>query len=256
MKAFDYDATDIHLAYNKGREFSPAVITQWMEVLAHHLAPDAVHTIVDVGCGTGCFATPLADCFAATVYGIDPSRKMLSIARQAPARPDVILLEGSAEQLPLGDGLADLIFLSMVYHHIADKPLACREFRRVLKPEGSLSLRIVTRGRLLLCPWLPFFPEALAIDMQRIPSAQELVALLGESGFTLTTHEGVRQQFAPNPNEYAAKIGQRSISSLKAIPDDAFERGLARLREHCRSQPDSPVYEDVELFVFNCSRAE
>lgn len=114
-------------------------------------------------------------------------------------------------------------------------------------------MRIVTRGRLLLCPWLPFFPEALAIDMQRLPSAQELVTLLAEAGFSLNTHEVVRQQFAPNPNEYAAKIGQRSISSLKAIPDDAFERGLARLREHCRLQPASPVYEDIELFIFNRS---
>ncbi len=253
MKSFDYDATDIHLAYNKGREFPPEVIIQWMDVLARHLAPDSVHTVVDVGCGTGRFTAPLADRFAATVYGIDSSRKMLSVAREAPVHPGIILLEGSAEQLPLGDGLADLIFLSMVYHHIQDKSLACREFRRVLKPGGSLCLRIVMRGRLLLFPWLLFFPEALAIEMQRVPSAQELTALLGEAGLALNTHEIVRQEFARDPNDYAEKIGQRSLSSLKAIPDDAFERGLARLREHCQSQPDSPVYEDIELFIFNRS---
>jgi len=250
MKSFDYDASDIHKSYNKGRELPPEVINQWVKMLACHCPPDSVHTIVDVGCGTGRFTSPLADHFCATVYGIDPSRKMLDVACQLLAHPAVTLLAGSAEKLPLSNALADLIFLSMVYHHIQDKPQACHEFRRILKPTGSLCFRIVSSERLILCPWLSFFPEALAIDMQRIPSSQEMIRAMAEAGFSLKAHEVVSQQFASSYDNYAEKIGQRSISSLKAISDDAFKRGLANLRAYCRAQPSGPVYEDIELFVF------
>ena len=224
------------------------------QALVRHCPAGSVRTIVDVGCGTGRFTTSLADHFAATIYGIDPSRKMLSVARESLAHPDVILVQGSAEHLPLADALADLIFLSMVYHHIQDKPLAGCEFRRILKPDGSLCFRTVSRERLIACPWLSFFPEALAIDSERIASAEELVKEMDKAGFSLRAHDVFQQQFARSFEEYAEKIGQRSISSLKAISDETFECGLAALRAYCRKQPASPAYEDIELFVFNPGR--
>jgi SAM-dependent methyltransferase len=49
----------------------------------------------------------------------------------------------------------------------------------------------------------------------------------------------------------ARKISLRGLSSLQAISDEAFARGLAAFEKHCRAGGDAgPIYEPVELFVF------
>ncbi|MGH7413979.1 MAG: hypothetical protein ACREKJ_07235 [Candidatus Rokuibacteriota bacterium] len=50
--------------------------------------------------------------------------------------------------------------------------------------------------------------------------------------------------------EYFAKISARAISSLQAIPDEAFARGLAAFERHCREAEDRPIHEAVEIFLF------
>ncbi len=53
-------------------------------------------------------------------------------------------VQGSSEDIPVAAHSADLIFLSMVYHHIQDKDRACEEFRRVLRPGSYLWIRTST----------------------------------------------------------------------------------------------------------------
>lgn len=255
MEPFDYDRGEIHLRYDGARSFSPAALELWMGRLAAHVPREGVETIVDVGCGTGRFTAALAEVFAATVYGVEPSAKMLEVAREnvarSHARARIKLLEGAAEAVPVDEGAADLVFLSMVYHHIRDKRRACAEFRRVLRPSGRLVIRTATREGAGSYLWLSFFPEAAEIESGRTPSREELTNTLGGQGFRLAAHEIVRQPFAEDFREYEEKISLRGLSSLQAIPDEAFASGLARLREFCDAQPPArPVYEEVDLFVF------
>src|SRR5215831_12983878 len=83
----DYDQT-IAKAYDSARGHTPAVMRQWLDLVAAHV-PFAPMLIVDVGCGTGRFSKPLADRFAAKVIGIDPSERMLAVARAKPANARV-----------------------------------------------------------------------------------------------------------------------------------------------------------------------
>ncbi|HEV2764472.1 MAG TPA: class I SAM-dependent methyltransferase, partial [Pyrinomonadaceae bacterium] len=140
MSGFDYDEGDIHRRYDRARGLPAPTLEQWMKTLARLVGPEPVRAVVDVGCGTGRFSLALAREFGARVYGVEPSSKMLEVARAAleqaegedsSAASRVEFLRGVAERLPLDEGVADLVFLSMVYHHIADKPRACAEFRRV-----------------------------------------------------------------------------------------------------------------------------
>jgi len=51
--------------------------------------------------------------------------------------------------------------------------------------------------------------------------------------------------------EYLAKIRLRGISSLAAIPDEAFARGLEAFARHCRAAGRrGAVLEPVDLYVF------
>jgi ubiquinone/menaquinone biosynthesis C-methylase UbiE len=116
----DYDRTTIATTYDAARGHSSAVMRQWLDLVAAHV-PFAPQLIVDVGCGTGRFSDPLADRFAAKVIGIDPSQTMLAVARTKCATAHVEFRLAPAERLPLPDRSADLVFMSMVLHHLLDK---------------------------------------------------------------------------------------------------------------------------------------
>jgi malonyl-CoA O-methyltransferase len=85
---------------------------QWLDLVASHV-PFAPKLIVDVGCGTGRVFEPLAERFAAKVIGIDPSPRMLSVARTKYSSGRGEFRLAPAEKLPLADGCADLVFMSM-----------------------------------------------------------------------------------------------------------------------------------------------
>ena len=60
------------------------------------------------------------------MIGIDPSQTMLAVARTKCASTHVEFRLAPAERLPLADRSADLVFMSMVLHHLLDKETAAR----------------------------------------------------------------------------------------------------------------------------------
>jgi ubiquinone/menaquinone biosynthesis C-methylase UbiE len=104
-----------------------------------------VSLIIDLGCGTGRFSELLAGHFSAQVIGIDPSLKMLDQARRNPAIGNVVYCQGLVEALPFRDGCADLVFMSMVYHHFTDSSAVAKECHRALRQGGYPCIRNGTR---------------------------------------------------------------------------------------------------------------
>jgi demethylmenaquinone methyltransferase / 2-methoxy-6-polyprenyl-1,4-benzoquinol methylase len=100
--------------------------------------------VVDIAVGTGLLAR---EALAITgdrrqVIGVDLSEGMLAIAREKLAIP---LVQGAAEALPLADGIADFVTMGYALRHLADLVAAFREFRRILKPGGTMLLLEVGR---------------------------------------------------------------------------------------------------------------
>ncbi|MBW1711024.1 MAG: methyltransferase domain-containing protein [Deltaproteobacteria bacterium] len=249
--SFDYDETNAHERYDKGRSLPPETLRLWQEAIIGQLPREEVKTIIDLGCGTGRFSLLLSDAFSAKVYGIEPSEKMLSTARQNISSSLITFLKGSGEGIPLPANTADMIFLSMVFHHIEDKEKALFGFRKVLKDKGHVLIRTSTRQSMKTYFWPQFFPGAMEIEMKRAPDRAELTGFFKDRGFYLTRHLLVKQRFAKNHLEYFEKISTRTLSSLQAISDQEFQDGLARLKEYCLSRNTSlPVREEIDLFVF------
>lgn len=129
--AVDYDATAALLAFGSGPWYRRHVLK-----LAG-LQPGM--TIVDVGAGTGQVTRAAAEIVGESgmVYAVEPSAGMLAQARLVlPSR--VVLKQGEAEALPIPDATADFVSMGYAVRHVSDLVCAFSEYRRVLKPGGTV----------------------------------------------------------------------------------------------------------------------
>lgn len=115
--------------------------TNRLAVESLDLDPDSV--IVDVGCGTGsALRHAAARVTCGVLIGIDPVPRMVEIARERvashPHGARVEFREGSAENIPVEDAAADLVFAFDSFDHWRDKARGLVEVRRILKPGGRL----------------------------------------------------------------------------------------------------------------------
>jgi demethylmenaquinone methyltransferase/2-methoxy-6-polyprenyl-1,4-benzoquinol methylase len=165
--AADYERVERAMAFGSGPWYRRQAL------LRAGLVPGM--RLVDVGTGTGLVAREavriLGDPRAVT--GVDPSPGMLANAHLPPG---VLLLEGSAERIPLADGAADFLSMGYALRHISDLGIAFREFRRVLAPGGIVCVLEITRpeGR---------FATALLKAYLRgvVPALARVVARSGDS---------------------------------------------------------------------------
>ena len=247
----EYDRTPLPDVYRSARTLPPETMDVWGRAIRAMLPKAApVERVVDLGCGTARFTRLLADVLHASVVGVEPSLRMLA-EREIRDGRIARFVAGTAEALPLADGSVDLIFASMVYHHLRPEA-ALPETRRVLRVGGHLMVRNPTRESVGEFTYQTFFPEALAIDVERMPFRRALIDAGETAGFALRGHELVRQRFADDHADYYRKISLRGLSSLLLISDDAFARGLREFAAYCRSaERHQPVYESVELFLFS-----
>jgi ubiquinone/menaquinone biosynthesis C-methylase UbiE len=95
--------------------------------------------VLEIGVGSG-LNFPLYGKQVDLVYGIDPSPRLLAIARRRAAASSVPveLLLGSATAIPLADNAVDTVVMTWTLCSIPDPLAALREMRRVLNPNGSL----------------------------------------------------------------------------------------------------------------------
>jgi ubiquinone/menaquinone biosynthesis C-methylase UbiE len=94
--------------------------------------------VLEIGVGSGINLTLYAG--STHVVGLDPSAKLLSMARAAAGDPSrsIELVEGTAEAIPLPDRSVDTVVTTWTLCSIPNLPKALNEVRRVLKPEGRL----------------------------------------------------------------------------------------------------------------------
>ena len=108
--------------------------------------------VVDLGSGGG------FDCFVASmqvgpkghVVGVDMTREMLLKARGAAAEMGlnhVEFREGLMEDLPVGDGWADVVISNGVINLCADKKRIFSEIDRVLRPGGRIQFADIAHGK-------------------------------------------------------------------------------------------------------------
>lgn len=249
-ESFDYDGSNVDEVYDTARALSNEVIELWLDALASSMNRK-IEKILDLGCGTGRFTAALAKKFSAKVTGVDPSFKLLKVARERDATEKrITYLVGTAESIPCTEPF-DLIFMSMVYHHLPDTGQALAEMARLLSPSGILAIRNATAEDIDYNELFQFFPEARRIEQERMPAADHLILEVEKGPFRLLNNVTVLQRFASDYREFYNKIRKRGLSAFQMISDDDFQKGLNVFKRYCKAQKkDKTVHERFHLFVF------
>lgn len=102
------------------------------------LLPEAWDTTVEVGCGSGLFATRLG-----ITRGVEPSEPMADRARER----GMDVEQGTAERLPLEEDAVDLALALGVLGYVEDLDRALAELGRVVEPGGQVVVAFLAAGR-------------------------------------------------------------------------------------------------------------
>ena len=144
--------------------------------------------VLDVACGTGRYAIPLAQA-GARVTGIDLSEEMLDLARRKAAGSGLSLdlRVADVRALPFPDGSFDLAICALALCHLPDLNLAAQELARVLRPGGRVVISDF-HPFCLLIGWRTCFdrPEARYWIENHLNLTEEYVGALLANGFALT----------------------------------------------------------------------
>jgi ubiquinone/menaquinone biosynthesis C-methylase UbiE len=185
-------------------------------------------SLVDIGAGTGQFATAFSDWFDIDVMAVEPSAAMRA---EIPRRPAIEVLAGDALALPLADAAADAAWLSLVIHHIQDLERAAHEIRRVLRPGVPVLIRQGFPGRLDGVELVRWFPETARV-VAEYPSVTDVCSAFAAAGFRQEALEPVRETYSTSLAGFLDQLDsfRDADTTMRTLTEDEFHRGKERIR--------------------------
>jgi SAM-dependent methyltransferase len=188
--------------YERGRP-------DWPDEVARVGDLPAEAEVLDLGAGTGKLTRVLARRFA-RVIAVEPDAAMRALLGQV--TDCHLVLEGSAEAIPLADASVDGVLCAECFHWF-DWPVALREIARVLRPRGILVLCFQMPGD---GPYVPIPEEGWEIARRYRRSGVEPGGAILESGAWREPFDDTTSPFEPLRMESFAHVHVQTADEVVA----------------------------------------
>jgi 2-polyprenyl-6-hydroxyphenyl methylase / 3-demethylubiquinone-9 3-methyltransferase len=186
-------------------KFNPVRLAYIRDHAAAHFAREAgrldslAHLrILDIGCGGGILAEPLAR-LGAAVVGIDPSESNIAVARRHAVQSQLTIdyRATDAETLAAAGERFDVVLAMEVVEHVTDLRLFIETAAAMVKPEGVLFVATLNRtiksfalaivGAEYILRWLPRGTH----QWEKFVTPNELEIAIEQSGMRISAETGV-----------------------------------------------------------------
>lgn len=246
-----YEDPRLANVYERGNAMPASSLRSWVELITS-FSGVARPAIVDVGAGTGMFASAFADMSSPTaVVGVDPSVAMLRNAQLGSGHGAVHYVAGDAAALPLRDGRFDLAVLSRVVHHLPSRERCAVELKRVLRQRGAVVVRTTVREHLDALVY-EYWPRLLEVDRERFPSLENIIVDFEGAGFDTVAVKSFAQPVHANLTAYHEAMRLRPQSKFGLLSGQEFADGLATLeRDASLHTMAEEVAERYDVLVFS-----
>ncbi|MEU4657999.1 class I SAM-dependent methyltransferase [Streptomyces sp. NPDC023723] len=200
--------------------------------------------VADIGAGTG-IATALLHARGADLVAVEPGAGMAAQLRRT--LPDVPLVRGTGDALPLADASADLLTYAQSWHW-TDPATAVPEALRVLRPGGALALWWNTEA--VGVPWIAEAAERVRRHFRLDVSAEQRDTSTGlndPADRLVPVRRVIRWSRRVPLDTHLANLGSHSLFLVRGEEGTAF---LTAERERLLTVfPDGIVEEVYDLIL-------
>ncbi|HEY9555584.1 MAG TPA: class I SAM-dependent methyltransferase [Acidimicrobiales bacterium] len=195
------------------------------------IGPDT--RVFDLAAGTGKLTRRLTE-LGPDLTAVEPVEGMR--AQLATVLPEVLAIEGTAEEIPADDDSIDVVTVAQAFHWF-DAPAALTEIARVLRPGGRLA--ILWNERDETTPWVAEMSRLIRWHERTVSRYQHvswagIVAACGR--FSPLEERSVRWDQPMTRELLAERV--RSISYIATMPRTERERLAAEVVELVRRRPE------------------
>ncbi|BDQ03626.1 class I SAM-dependent methyltransferase [Ignavibacterium sp.] len=208
-----------------------------------------IHSILEVGCGTGRWLRALSS-HSKKLVGLDYSIGMLKVA--ATGQCDLVLINADACKLPFAKNSFDMIFCINAIHHFPNKELFFSEATATLTQNGIICIYGVDPQ--IDKDWYvyDYFNDVYEKDLERFPSLKETKQLCELFGLRIEEQMIVEKVYSERiGNEVFSDpfLKKHMNSQLANLSEEEYQEGIERIKHKISVEPETKFITDIKFYL-------